>query len=145
MLGQAIPARIERRMNSQDKWIRRFRIGAFIVIIILMALAMGRIDSAGINAPLLTITGSATIIIALFSIDRSAFTAQNIGTVFGTVVVMAGGGYWLFDALQKNPIDDAQLLWAQAILTSLILLLLTHLIVSVIGYFAGRISEQDEE
>lgn len=131
-------------MTIQDKWLRRFRIGAFIVIIILMALAMGRIDSAGINAPLLTITGSATIIIALFSIDRNALTVQNIGTVFGTVTVMVGGGYWLFDALQKNPVDDAHLNWTFTILTALILLLLTHLILSVIGYFTGRIPEQDE-
>ena len=89
-------------MSSQDRWLRRFRIGAFIVIITLMASAIGGVGAAGINAPPLTITGSATIIIALFSIDHSALTVQHIGTVFGTVVVMAGGGYWLFDALQKK-------------------------------------------
>ena len=132
-------------MTNQDKRLRRFRIGAFIVIISLMASAIGGVGSAGINAPLLTITGSATIIIALFSIDRSALTVQNIGTVFGTVIVMAGGGYWLFDALQKNPVDDAQLLWTQAILTVLILLLLAHLITLVIGYFIRLPSEQDEK
>ena len=132
-------------MTKQDRWLRRFRIGAFIVIIFLMALAMGRIDTAGINAPLLTITGSATIIIALFSIDRSALTVQNVGTVSGTVIVMIGGGYWLFDAIRKNPVDYTQLLWAQAILTVLILLLLAHLITLVVGYFIGLLSERDEK
>ena len=131
-------------MTNQDRWLRRFRIGAFIVIITLMASAIGGVGPVGINAPLLTMIGSATIIITLFPISRGALTTQNVGTVSGTAIVMLGGGYWLFDALQKNPIDDAQLLWAQAILSALISLLLAYPILSLIIQSIGRTSDRDE-
>ena len=132
-------------MTNQDKWLRRFRIGAFIVIIVLTASAIVGVGAAGINAPLLTIMGSATIIIALFSIDRGAFTIQNIGTVLGTAIVMGGGGFWLFDAIQKNPIVDVRLYWTQTILTAFILLLLSFLILLATIYLTGQQSERDEQ
>lgn len=132
-------------MTSQEKWLRRFRIGAFAVIIVLTTLAIVGVSAAGINAPLLTIMGSATIIIALFSIDRGTFTIQNIGTVLGTAIVMGGGGFWLFDAIQKNPIVDVRLYWTQTILTALILLLLSFLILLATIYLTGQKSERDEK
>lgn len=53
--------------------------------------------------------GSAAIITVLFTIDRNAVTIQNVGTIFGTVIVMVGGLYWFVDAMQGGSASDVAL------------------------------------
>ena len=99
------------RANSltHERIVHWLRIVALAFIVILVAVTVLQASSAGVKAPLLTIMGSGAIIIALFSVSRSAVTAQNIGTILGTVIVMGGGGYWFIDARQQAHADDLTL------------------------------------
>ena len=94
---------------TYEEIVRWLRIVSLALIVVLVAVAVLQTSSAGVKAPLLTIMGSAAIIIALFSVSRSAVTAQNIGTVVGTVIVMGGGGYRFVDAGQQAQEDDLTL------------------------------------
>ena len=110
-------------------WIRWIRIGTLLSIVCLVAIAAVQISSAGLKAPLLTIMGSAAIIIALFSVSRRAITIQNVGTNLGTVVVMAGGGYWLVDARAHSSSHDLEL---SSFLTNILILLLFVYVISML-------------
>lgn len=95
-------------MNS-EKWADWLRIGALLSVICLVTITATLISSAGVKAPLLTMMGSAAIIMVLFSVSRNAITVQNVGTILGTAIVMVGGGYWLIDATQHGTVDDKAL------------------------------------
>jgi len=84
--------------------------------------------------------GSAAIIIALFSVSRSAGTAQDIGTVLGTVIVMGGGGDWFVDARRHGSANDLSL--SSFLANGLILLLfiyVTAVLIPVVYNLAMRI------
>ena len=115
-------------MNS-DTWIRWIRIGTLLCIVCLVAITAVQISSAGLKAPILTIMGSAAIIIALFSVSRSAITVQNVGTNLGTTIVMVGGGYWLIDARKYSSADDLAL---SSFLTNTLILLLFVYVISIL-------------
>ena len=91
-----------------DRIVQGIRVVALVCIGVMVVWAMTQINSAGLKAPLLTMMGSAAIIIALFSVN-TAVTMQNAGTIFGTAIVMGGGGYWLTDARQNSSIEDMAL------------------------------------
>lgn len=109
-----------------DKAVRLLRIVAVLCIAVLSTITVTQIDSAGLKAPLLTMMGSSTIIMVLLSIDRTAITVQNIGTIFGTAVVVVGGVYWLIDARQRSSADDLAV--SSFMLNGLMVLLLIYVI-----------------
>ena len=96
----------------------------------LVAITATQIGSAGVKAPLLTMMGSAAIIMVLFSVARSAITVQNVGTILGTAIVMGGGGYWLIDTRQHGSIDDKVL--SATLITWLILFMVMYGILMLI-------------
>ena len=111
-------------------WTQLLRVVALSFILFLVATAVAQVSSAGIKAPLLTMMGSAAIIIVLFSIDRSAITIQNVGTILGTVIVVFGGGYWLTDARRHGSINDLSL--SSLLTNGLILLLFVYVTAALI-------------
>ena len=108
---------------TSEKWADWLRIAALLSVICLVAIAATLISSAGLKAPLLTMMGSAAIIMVLFSVSRSAITVQNVGTILGTAIVMVGGGYWLIDATRHATVDD------KALSTTLTIWLILFLVV----------------
>lgn len=134
-----------KRLLSGIKWIgghwtQSLRLVALSIILFLVAMAVVQVSSAGIKAPLLTMMGSASIIIVLFSINRSAITIQNVGTILGTAIVVFGGGYWLTDARRHGSANDLSL--SSFLANGLILLLfiyVTAVLIPVVYNLAMRI------
>ena len=116
-------------MNS-ERVIQALRIVALAFVIVLVTITVSRITSAGLTAPLLTMMGSAAIITVLFSIDRNAVTIQNVGTIFGTVIIMVGGMYWFVDAMRDGSADDVAL--GRLLAISLIVGVAAYLSLSII-------------
>ena len=112
-----------------EHWTQSLRLVALSFILLLVATAVVQVSSAGIKAPLLTMMGSASIIVVLFSIDRSAITIQNVGTILGTAIVVLGGGYWLTDARQHGSANDLSL---SSFLTNGLILLLFIYVTAVL-------------
>ena len=88
-------------MNS-NRIVLVIRIGVVLCIAVLVGITVVGMISPGLKAPLLTMMGSATIIVALYSSNPQAVTWQNVGTILGTTIVMSGGGYWLIDAASNS-------------------------------------------
>ena len=123
--------------ETRIKWLR---IGALLSVTCLVTVAAIQVGSAGLKAPLLTMMGSASIIMVLFSVNRSAITVQNVGTILGTAIVMVGGGYWLIDARQHGSVGDKGL---SATLTTWLILFLvvygTLMLIPIIYNFIVKI------
>ena len=130
-------------MTNQDKWLLALRIVALACIIVFVALIENLINSSGVRAPLLTMAGSAAIIMMLFPMDRTS-TMQNVlrdvGTASGTATVMYGGVRWLEDAVQRGPSYDFLVAWYM--MTALMILLGIYLFLSMLSLLNwGKIKE----
>ena len=125
---------------NPDRIVQGIRVVALVCIGVLVVWATIQINSAGLKAPLLTMMGSAAIIIALFSVN-TAVTMQNVGTIFGTAIVMGGGVYWLIDARQNSSIDDMALSSDLSILlvTFLQMYILLSILIHVVSIIMPRI------
>ena len=122
-------------MTSQDKWLLGLRITALICVIVMVALVEGSIESSGVRAPLLTMVGSAAVIMMIFPMDRTStiqVILRDIGTIVGTGIVMYGGVRWLEDAIQRGPGHDAPA--ASSMMVSLLFLLGVYLLLSVLTF-----------
>ena len=120
-------------MTNQDKWLLGLRIVVLICTIILAALTEGLIYSPGVQAPILTMVGSAAIIMMIFPMDQPRIIqhiVRDTGTILGTGTVMYGGARWLDDAIQRAPGYDVPV--ASSLAFSLIVLLSVYLIASVL-------------
>ena len=122
-------------MTSQDKWILGLRIIALLCVVTLVALTEGLIYSSGIRAPLLTMVGSATVIMMIFPMNRTStipVILRDTGTIIGTGAVIYGGVRWLEDAVQRGPSYDAPV--ALSVMSSLLFLLVIYLLLSVLTF-----------
>ena len=120
-------------MTNQDKWLLGLRLIVLACIMLLAALTEWFIHSSGVQAPILTMVGSAAVIMMIFPMDQTS-TVQHIvrdtGTILGTGIVMYGGGRWLDDAMQRAPGYDVPV--ASALAFSVIVVLSVYLIASIL-------------
>ena len=122
-------------MTSQDKWLLGLRIIALICVVAMVALVEGSIESSGVRAPLLTMVGSAAVIMMIFPMDRTStiqVILRDMGTIIGTGSVMYGGVRWLEDAVQRGPGYDAPA--ALSMIALLLFLLGIYLLLSVLTF-----------
>ena len=119
-------------MTSQDKWLWGLRIATFLCIIVSFVASVGSIAPDGVKAPLLTMMGGATIVLALY--PPRSLTVQDIAqdfiTIVGTGIAIFGGRYWFNDAIQNVSVD--KLSTVSFLSSFLILVLLIYLPVSML-------------
>ena len=117
-------------MTRQDISLLGLRLVLLSAIGALVYLTIGEIESSGVKAPLLTMMGGATIVAIIYP-PRSITIhdlAQDLFTVVGTGIAIAGGVYWLDDAVQTTSADKLPLI--SFLVYSLTLILGIHLIAS---------------
>ena len=85
-------------MAAQNKWVRTIRliVLAYFLIAALVTAFLLSLDNS-LKAPLLTLIGTASLIVVLFPVLP---TVTNVGAVMGTAIVMGGSGAWFIDATE---------------------------------------------
>ena len=78
-------------------WLRILALSSFLIAACVTAFLISADNS--VKAPLLTLMGTASLIVALFPVLP---TVTNIGAIIGTSIVMGGSGAWFVDATQGD-------------------------------------------
>ena len=114
------------RSDKELRWIRSIMLFCFFTAAFLTAFVISTDNS--VRAPLLTLIGTASLILVLFPAGP---TITNISAIVGTAIVMSGSGAWFLDATQGE--SFLEYLLFQTTVAGIVVYVVVSLILSIRG------------